>query len=809
MSCYPLVVAEPRQHQIQKEPPMHHQVVGPTLPPHRRHGTSGNPGGLTLLACFLLIALTSSAAAPSNDVCAGAQTIPPTGPFPLATPIVDITDATISASDPALPPIYANAVSRSTWYVFRPSATALYTISSCADSSTVVDPVLAIYSSPAGCTGPFTRLDFADEISACESFTLQLLSDSIYYIVVWKYDEGTPDDGKNQLQLTIDRLILPPNDTCAAAISAQLNVPIHGSTAGATNNYQIVGTSAFWGLDQTPSTAAGRDVVYSFTAPEAGTYSFKVFNYDVLQNLVLYVAPGPACPTGTFPIGIANCLAAANRSGVNSAEEIVCLPMAANQKVIAIVDDQPAAGQSANRGSPFDFEVTLCSREQETNNSPATAVRLTPGVEGSISPVGDVDFFALGSFPPGWRAFALVDGEAARNADFDLRITTTVDTLEYDNDNNDSVFGASSPNIAGTLLTGAPAFVEVSYLGGDDSEPYRLYAAVQPPWFRAVQESEPNGNLEQANSAEANYFYGVLEGPSPSQDADLFSFGVAEGDLIFLSLDGDPHRTNSPINARLELLDSSGGTLVLVNDTASSSFGGTNVATNTLTGFGPSAPAEGIIYRANVEGTFYARVSISPSAAGSSGSGAYLLSVTKNGITGSSGFNNAPALTNIAVTSPVSATFTATLTGFIWEPDIGDGAHLIVSWGDGATNLVDYPAPGRIYISLPHVYTTGPTNHTINLHVADRHGATDIASTTVQVRPRPLAATLLDIDKLPGGNIRLQLQGTPNAFYVIEKADVLSSWSSLGTNIAGPNGLFSFDDTAPHPNSRFYRAVGQ
>jgi hypothetical protein len=788
---------------------MQHQVVSSRLSPGLHIGTCGNLGGPLLFAFFLLATFLSQAAAPLNDVCTGAQTIPPSGPFPLTTSTTDITDATINPQDPALPAIYANAVSRSVWYVFRPSATALYTVSTCVDGSTVVDPVVAIYSSPAGCSGPFSRLDFADEVSACESLTIQLLADSTYYILVWKYDEGTPDDGKNQLKLEIDRLILPPNDTCANAIPAQLNIPIHGSTAGAANNYQIVGTSAFWGVDQTPAPAAGRDVVYSFAAPASGTYSFKVYNYDVLQNLVLHVSPGPACPTGSFPIGIANCLAAANRSGVNSAEEIVCLPMSAGQQVFAIVDDQPPAGQGINRGSPFVFEVTVCTREQETNNSPATASRLTPGVEGTILPAGDVDFFALGSFPAGWRAFAMVDGEAARNADFDLRVTTAADTLEYDNDNNDSLFGASSPNIAGTLLTGGPAFVEVSYFGADDSEPYRLYAAVQPPASRAIEESEPNDDLAQANTAEENYFYGVLSGTSPSQDVDLFSFSVTEGDLLFLSLDGDPFRTNSPINARLELLDSSGSPLVLVNDAAASSFGGTNIATNTLSGFGPSAPAEGIVYRAGVEGTFYARVSISPSAAGSSGAGAYLLSITKNGISGSSGFNNAPALTNISITSPVSATFTALLTGFIWEPDIGDGASLIVFWGDGTTNTVDYPAPGRLYISLPHIYSAGNTNHTVNLQVTDRHGATDAASTTVQVRPQPLAATLLDLDKLPNGNISLLLQGTPNAFYLVEKADVLGSWSPLGTGTAGANGRFTIVDTAPSPSSRFYRAVGQ
>ena len=83
-------------------------------------------------------------------------------------------------------------------------------------------------------------------------------------------------------------------------------------------------------------------------------------------------------------------------------------------------------------------------------------------------------------------------------------------------------------------------------------------------------------------------------------------------DLIFLSLDGDPLRNNTPINAKLELLDQSGNVLVTVDDGNSTSS--TNTSSGSLTAKFPFSPAEALVYRTMVDGTYYARVSISPSA---------------------------------------------------------------------------------------------------------------------------------------------------------------------------------------------------
>src|SRR5205807_41959 len=116
-----------------------------------------------------------------------------------------------------------------------------------------------------------------------------------------------------------------------------------------------------------------------------------------------------------------------------------------------------------------------------------------------------------------------------------------------------------------------------------------------------------------------NYFYGTLStnlppaAPSPSTDVDVYEFSVeaADGvsDLIFLSLDCDPLRNSTPINAKLDLLDQNGNLLVSVDDNA---FTSSTTPSTGLTGTTPNSPGEAIIFRTLFDGTYYARVSISP-----------------------------------------------------------------------------------------------------------------------------------------------------------------------------------------------------
>lgn len=765
---------------------------------------------LTALFTSAFVAANGLAAPPPNDLCAGAVIIPSAGPFPHLTPAINITEATI-AGDPGLPgDFYPSRVTRSVWFTFTPAASGSYTLASCAGAGgtgTTADTVMAIYTSGAGCSGPFQILgDLDDETCSPQAaLTHSLLADTRYYVLVWKFCEGCTEDGLNTVQLRVTATIPPANDSCETAVPLALNIPVQGFNTGGSDDYRIVANATnFTGLDQIATTAAGRDVVYSFTAPEPGSYSFKVSGYDALQDVVLYVATD--CPDATpgVPVNVAP-LAAANRSQVNAAEQIVCVPLAGGQTVFVLVDD--ASG--ANSGSAFTLEATRCVREREPNDSPADASPVSCGIEGSISVAQDRDFFALGNFPPGWRAFAVVDGDAARVADFDLRVTTFSDTIEYDEGDNDIPFRLNSPNIAGAILPGGPVFAFVNYKSARASEPYRLYAVVQPPLADATVESEPNNVPGEANFSETGYFYGTLNGSTPSGDVDCFVVNLGEGDLLYVGLDGDPHRTNAPINARLELVDANGQVLLGVNDPNGSSVDSTNITVGNLVAFSPSAPGEALTYRAAAEGTYFVRVSISPGAIGSTGSGRYLLSMSKNCRVGSDGVNHAPVLNGVTMTHPVILGVPVVLSGFAWDVDLGDALELRVSWGDGGSNVVRYTAAGRNDFAISHTYAALATNLPVEITLTDREGLMDSRTLVVQVRVPLLPARFSAVTPLANRNIRLELEGAPQAPYVIEFRSPSGAWQVLGRRTAAANGKFSIEDVTPSDVSRFYRAIAE
>ena len=586
---------------------------------------------------------TAPLAPPPNDQCAGAEVINGTGPFPICSTVTaDVTDATLTGDPPA--PTCQTNISRSIWYRFTPNVTATYTFATCASdgtSTTVDDTVMAIYtSSTSACGGTFTEVPSAGQTDGCGddecvSESLQariqtaLTGGTTYFIVIWEFDATAPAAGNTAVQLCVSQLLPPANDTCAAPATLSLDTPIAGSTFGAFDDYQLSGAACFTGVAQTASTAASVDVVYRFTAPVAGNYSFTVSNYNTDSNLVLFAAT--TCPTATpgTPVIVGTCSAAANRHMTGSAEEIRCMPLTANQTIFVFVDEAVLSP-----GSTFTIEANLCIQESEANDTPATADTFICGIEGTLSPAGEADFYSLGTPATGSRIFALVNSVAANSTDLDLRVTTTTDTLEYDDFNNDGPFGALGPNVAGTPTTGAPVFLRVNQFNGVAAEPYRIYAAVQPPIASATAETEPNNTTGTANTAANLYFTGTLAAPAPSTDIDIFSLTAGAGDLIFVSLDADPERNNTPINAALELLDSAGAVLVAVNDSGQTS--NNTASPGTLTGTTPSSPGEGLVWRARVAGTYFVRVTIGTTSAGTVGTGNYLLSISRNCAVGAS-----------------------------------------------------------------------------------------------------------------------------------------------------------------------------
>ena len=657
-------------------------------------------------------------APPVNDTCAGAEVIPGAGPFPYLTAVTDTTMAT-STGDPAIPSCTTPAsppptvVSRTVWYTFTPGATAQYIISSCSNAptaTTVEDTVMGIYTPTSGCAGSFiewpsgTFTDGCDDdgcaVGALQSvITTRLDAGTVYFIVMSEYGNSPAVAGLTNVQLRVTQALPAANDACAGAAALLLNTPVNGATVAgfipiANNDYVLSGSACFTGIGQTPSTAGGDDVVYSFTAPSAGSYSFRVYNYSSpdIADLVVYVAS--SCPAATpgSPVTVTTCLGASNRSSVSTAEEVMCLPLSASQQVFIFVDE---VAQSL--GSTFTIEVTRCTRETEPNDTPATANALSLGIEGTSSPASDADFYLLGTPPTGSRLFALVDGVAANSSDFDLRVTTTTDTLEYDDRNCDNPFGNLSGTVAGTPLTGVATFLRVNINPALTSEPYRVYSVVQPPIAQAMSEVEPNNTIGQASTGANLYFKGALAGPAPSTDIDIFKFNAFAGDLVYIGLDGDPLRDNTPLDAKLGLLDSAGTTLVEVDD--ANSVSDNTPSLGTLTGVKPFSPAEGIVYRVNATGTYYARVSVSTIAPTAAAVGDYLLSISKNGVAG--GGNDTaglydPAsstffLRNSNSSAPADLVFGYGPAGAGWIPVVGD-------WnGDGVDTIGLYNPTSSVF----------------------------------------------------------------------------------------------------------------
>src|SRR5205085_9642447 len=404
----------------------------------------------------------------------------------------------------------------------------------------------------------------------------------------------------------------PANDTCASAQVLPLNRTVSGSIALATNDYQLAaGSACFTGIGQTTSTAAGGDAVYSFTAPSAGNYSFRAWNAAGSLNLVLYLAN--SCPLATpgTPVTV-TCTSASNRNTTTAggAEEISCVPLTSGQQVFLFVDEL-----AATAGSSFFVQVEPCTLETEPNDTPAQANAIACPIEGAISPAAEADFYSLGTPASGSRIFAMAEGNAGNSSDFDLRVTTATDTLEYDDANLDVVFGSLAPVIAGAPATGVATFLRVSHFSAATiSEPYRLFSVVQPPIASATAESEPNGTTATANSAVNNYFSGTLSGPAPSTDVDFFAFSATAGDLIFIALDSDPLRDATPINAALALFDAAGTQIIAVNDGGSTSS--TTTGAGSLTATTPNSPAEGIAYRVPTTGNYFVRVMIGTTSTG-------------------------------------------------------------------------------------------------------------------------------------------------------------------------------------------------
>ena len=232
---------------------------------------------------MLLLCTPVEATAPlsTNDTCASAVTIPPSGPFPYWTPVVDISNATTNG-DPSL--IfqdgtnvfnYQTSLTHSVWFKFTPTATAFYSLSLGADTVTTIDDsVLGVFTSTGGtCAGAMNLYDFSDDPGPLRAaLATNLAAGVTYWIVAWV---GPIEELTNQplnLQLRVNRLVVPSNDNCSSGA-----IIINPSSA-LTNALTVTSdtTLATEGVNDPEACNLGyRSVWYRFTPSTTAWYFFS------------------------------------------------------------------------------------------------------------------------------------------------------------------------------------------------------------------------------------------------------------------------------------------------------------------------------------------------------------------------------------------------------------------------------------------------------------------------------------------------------------------------------------------------------
>ena len=224
-----------------------------------------------LISFFIGGSMAIGAAAPTNDVCSGATSIPGSGPFPYLSPtIADMRSATVAEN---LQPSCAIGVTNGVWYRFTPTVGGLYTFSTGTDTATTLfDPVMAIYNG-SSCGGEFLEFACNDDAGGPNNraaITEVLGAGATYYILVWigSAEDLTDTNRTFALQLRVSRPVVPVNDSCAGAVTIGTTFPSNTSATDTTLATELD--------DEISVCSTGfRGVWYRFVPPTTDIYIFS------------------------------------------------------------------------------------------------------------------------------------------------------------------------------------------------------------------------------------------------------------------------------------------------------------------------------------------------------------------------------------------------------------------------------------------------------------------------------------------------------------------------------------------------------
>ncbi|WP_150107443.1 hypothetical protein [Pedosphaera parvula] len=232
---------------------------------------------------------------PANDTCAGAEIIPGNGPFPYLTSVADTTLAT-TAGDPPAPSCNTN-FSRSVWYRFTPNASAVYELSTCADTATTIyDTLMAVYTSPSGCSGPYTFVVCNDNACGTRAVITATLSAGVtYYIVIWEAGNDPYTPGETSVQMRVSGYFPPAIVTTAAtsitSTGAVLNAVVNPNHVLTSGWFEWGTTTNFGNITPVQSLGNGSSN-FQMGASIAGIQSAKTYYFRGMATNNLGISQG-------------------------------------------------------------------------------------------------------------------------------------------------------------------------------------------------------------------------------------------------------------------------------------------------------------------------------------------------------------------------------------------------------------------------------------------------------------------------------------------------------------------------------------
>lgn len=311
--------------------------------------------------------------------------------------------------------------------------------------------------------------------------------------------------------------------------------------------YAAAGSRLFLSLDGSPSRSSGAGL------------GLALYDTNGAQILLAEQGAGASIPSEAFDYVVPN-------TGMYYVNVYEPYPYSGGAYSLWVHDQQSNVGPPALGPT--------CFSETEPNNSVSTATPVSLshfgcGIQGSISPVGDVDYY---SFPVQARdhIYALVDSggpESGTSTDTALTLYNPASTAiaSDDNDglgnNGGGIENFKSSAISDVVASSAGTYyLAVSEAAGTGTiVPYRLFI-YSVPVSNQVANQEPDDNVATANGSpfQTTEFYSTS-----SDQNDFYSLSAQAGQPIWISTTAGPTLT----------LYSSNGTTMLLKDFRAGSLG--------------------------------------------------------------------------------------------------------------------------------------------------------------------------------------------------------------------------------------------